>query len=75
MFFLIAQPRSNSARSQKATKNLSTSMSSIVHLRNVRMMPNGREGSYFGDGVEGWKLLSHYQILKLFQVGEQQNLC
>lgn len=35
------------------------------------MMQNGTEGSYFGDGEEGWKVLSHYQILNRFQLDEQ----
>lgn len=39
---------------------MSTTMGSVVHLRNVRMMQNGREGSYFEDGEEGWKVLPHY---------------
>lgn len=73
MLFLIAQPCSNSARLQKTTKNMSTTMGSIIQLRTIKMMQNGREGSYFGDGEEGWQVLSHYQILTLFQLGEQQN--
>lgn len=50
---LMVQPCSNSARLQKTTRNISTSMGSIVHLRNASMMQNRREGSFFGDREEG----------------------
>lgn len=49
-------------RLQKTTKNMSKTTGSIVHLRNVRMMQNGREGSYFGDGDEGWKVLHYHWV-------------